>query len=178
MPLGAYRISIIVICFLIVLLDGFDCGRPQMIVGRKNEMKNYTQLYIDGAWVEPLGGEVIDVINPATEKAGGQITLATVADVDRAANAARAAFASFSRSSRQERLDLLSSILGVYAKRHQDLADALTEELGARRNSPRIFRRRPASCTCRQRSLPSRITSSSTPKAAPPFDASRSGSWA
>jgi aldehyde dehydrogenase (NAD+) len=94
-------------------------------------IRDYTRIYIDGAWVEPLDGKIIDIINPASERPAGQITLCTAADVDRAVAAARKAFISFSRSSRQERLDLLSSILGVYAKRQNDLADVLTEELGA-----------------------------------------------
>ena len=63
--------------------------------------KNYTKIYVDGAWVEPLDGKVIDIINPATEQPAGQITLATPADVDRAVQTARKAFVSFSRSSRQ-----------------------------------------------------------------------------
>jgi aldehyde dehydrogenase (NAD+) len=94
-------------------------------------MRDYTKVYVNGEWVTPLAGEVVDVINPATERPAGKITLATVADVDRAVAAARAAFVTFSRSSRQERLDLLSKILDVYGTRSQDLADALTEDLGA-----------------------------------------------
>ena len=94
-------------------------------------MRDYTRIYIDGAWAKPLDGKIIDIINPATERPAGQITLCSAADVDRAVEAARKAFISFSRSSRQERLDLLSGILGVYAKRQDDLADVLTEELGA-----------------------------------------------
>jgi aldehyde dehydrogenase (NAD+) len=62
-------------------------------------MRVYTKAYIDGAWVAPLGGEVIDVINPATERPAGQITLATPADVDRAVAAARTAFRTFSKTS-------------------------------------------------------------------------------
>ena len=94
-------------------------------------MRNYTKLYIDGAWVEPVGGSVIEVINPATEKPAGQITLATAKDVDRAVNASRKAFRSFSQTSRKERLEQLQSILSVYVKRQNDLAEALTEEIGA-----------------------------------------------
>jgi len=94
-------------------------------------MRHYTRIYIDGAWVKPLEGKTIEVINPATECPVGHITLCTSADVDRAVEAARKAFITFSRSSRQERLDLLSLILEVYTKRQDDLADALTEELGA-----------------------------------------------
>ena len=95
-------------------------------------MRDYTRIYIDGAWVKPLDGKIIDVINPATESPAGQIMLCTAADVDRAVDAARKAFIGFSCSSRQERVDLLSSILGLYAKRQADLADLLTEELGRR----------------------------------------------
>jgi len=97
-------------------------------------MRDYTRIYIDGAWVKPLDGKIIDVINPATESPAGQIMLCTAADVDRAVDAARKAFIGFSCSSRQERVDLLSSILGLYAKRQADLADLLTEELGRRRS--------------------------------------------
>jgi aldehyde dehydrogenase (NAD+) len=94
-------------------------------------MRDYRQIYIDGAWVNPQGGDTINVISPVTEQPIGQITLATVADVDRAVEAARRAFRSFSRTTRQERIDLLESVLAAYAKRGQDLADALVEELGA-----------------------------------------------
>jgi acyl-CoA reductase-like NAD-dependent aldehyde dehydrogenase len=80
-------------------------------------MRDYTRAYIDGAWVAPAGGEVLDVINPATEQSAGQITLATLADVDRAVTAARKAFRTFSRTMRQERIDLLKSILDSYAAR-------------------------------------------------------------
>ena len=70
----------------------------------------------------------------ATESPVGRITLCTRAEVDRAVEAAQRALVSFSHSSRQERLDLLSSILGVYVKRQDELAEAaLTDELGAPR---------------------------------------------
>jgi aldehyde dehydrogenase (NAD+) len=74
---------------------------------------------------------VIDVINPATEQVAGQIASGNAADVDRAVAAARSAFRTFSKITRQERTDLLNSVLSAYAGRHQDLADALVEELGA-----------------------------------------------
>jgi aldehyde dehydrogenase (NAD+) len=94
-------------------------------------MRDYLKVYIDGAWVDPQGGDTIEVISPVTERPIGRITSATAGDVDRAVEAARRAFRSYSRTTRQERIDLLGSILGAYAKRRQDLADALVEELGA-----------------------------------------------
>ena len=93
-------------------------------------MRECGKIYINGEWTEPRAGEVVDIVNPATEKVAGRLRLASAADVDDAVAAARAAFASFSRSSRRERLDLLGSILDVYVRRQQELADVLTEELG------------------------------------------------
>lgn len=43
-------------------------------------MRDYTRIYIDGAWVKPLDGKIFDVINPATECPAGHITLCTAAD--------------------------------------------------------------------------------------------------
>ena len=64
-------------------------------------MRNYTKIYIDGAWVASTSGEVIDVINPATEEVAGRIASGNAADVDRAVTAARSSFRTFSRTSRQ-----------------------------------------------------------------------------
>ncbi len=94
-------------------------------------MRNYLDFYIDGAWVAPSRARPLDVINPATEQVAGQINLGDVADVNRAVAAARRAFRSFSRSSKAERIELLDAILAEMKRRAQDLADAVTEEMGA-----------------------------------------------
>jgi hypothetical protein len=39
-------------------------------------MRDYRKIYIDGEWIQPSGGQVVNVINPATEQPAGQITLA------------------------------------------------------------------------------------------------------
>lgn len=89
------------------------------------------QHYIDGQWVDPAGGRVIDVINPATEEPAGQVMLGSREDVDKAAKAARRAFASFGRSTRKERCDLLEAVIAAYDKRKDDVAAAVTAEMGA-----------------------------------------------
>jgi len=94
-------------------------------------MRDYQKMYIDGAWVDSAGGQPLDVINPATEAVAGVITNGSAEDVDRAVKAARRAFVSWSRSSRAERIELLSNILAEYQKRSKDLAEAVTEEMGA-----------------------------------------------
>jgi aldehyde dehydrogenase (NAD+) len=94
-------------------------------------MREYLKFYIDGQWVDPVELKTLDVENPATEKTAGRIALGSAADVDKAVKAARKAFASFSQTSREERIDLLSRILAEYQKRAEDLAAAVTEEMGA-----------------------------------------------
>jgi aldehyde dehydrogenase (NAD+) len=94
-------------------------------------MREYLKFYIDGQWVDPVELKTLDVENPATEEVVGKIALGGAADVDKAVKAARRAFETFSRTSREERIDLLQRILAEYQKRFGDLADAVTEEMGA-----------------------------------------------
>src|SRR6202000_463831 len=94
-------------------------------------MREYLKFYIDGQWVEPLQPNPFDVENPATEQVSGKISLGSAADVEVAVNAARRAFASWSLTTREERLDLLQAILSESQKRADDLAEAITDEIGA-----------------------------------------------
>ncbi|TCS13203.1 aldehyde dehydrogenase family protein [Caulobacter sp. BK020] len=94
-------------------------------------MRDYLKFYIDGQWVEPKGSTTVDVINPATEAVAGRVTLGAAEDVDLAVRAARKAFASYSQTSREERVDLLERIIAEYQKRFEDMAKAITEEMGA-----------------------------------------------
>ncbi|MBL0373060.1 aldehyde dehydrogenase family protein [Rhizobium sp. KVB221] len=50
------------------------------------------KLFIDGKWVAPVAGGVLDVTDPATEEVFHKIPAATVPDVDKAVKAAREAF--------------------------------------------------------------------------------------
>jgi aldehyde dehydrogenase (NAD+) len=94
-------------------------------------MREYLKFYIDGRWVDPLQPNPFDVENPATEEVAGKISLGSASDVDAAVTAARRAFASWSQTSREQRLELLEAILAEYQNRLGDLADAVTEEMGA-----------------------------------------------
>ncbi|MFA7263501.1 MAG: aldehyde dehydrogenase family protein [Caulobacter sp.] len=94
-------------------------------------MRDYTKFYIDGKWVEPTGVTTLDVINPATEEVCGKISMGTADHVDQAAKAARKAFETFSLTTVDERVDLLERIIVEYQKRYGDMADAITEEMGA-----------------------------------------------
>jgi aldehyde dehydrogenase (NAD+) len=93
--------------------------------------KDYLSFYINGQWVKPDNSNLLDVINPATEQAFSKISLGTSAEVDAAAKAARAAFASWSQSSVAERLAVLDKILAGIKARAEDLAQAISQEMGA-----------------------------------------------
>jgi len=94
-------------------------------------MRDYTKFYIDGQWVDPATANPLDVINPATEEVAGRINLGSAADVDRAVAAAKKAFPAFARTSVKDRIDLLGAIAAEYQKRYNDIAAAITEEMGA-----------------------------------------------
>ena len=94
-------------------------------------MRDMLQFYIDGQWVDPVHANPFDVINPASEEVCGHISLGGVEDVNKAVAAATRAAPSFAQSSRQERMELLQSILDVYARRHDEVATAIMEEMGA-----------------------------------------------
>ncbi len=94
-------------------------------------MKNATRFYINGAWVEPLSTATLPVINPATEKPFATIAMGTVADTARAIAAARAAFPAFSQTSKAYRLELLQKILALYNERAEEIAQVVSDEMGA-----------------------------------------------
>ncbi len=94
-------------------------------------MRNYATFYIDGQWVPPAAAHTLEVINPATEAVAGVISLGRRVDVDRAVAAAQRAFESFSRTTREERMALLAKIIAVYERRLDEMAAAISEEMGA-----------------------------------------------
>ncbi|MGC1427300.1 MAG: aldehyde dehydrogenase family protein [Albidovulum sp.] len=88
--------------------------------------------YIDGAWVSPGAGATrLAVENPATEEIVGEVAIGSVADADRAILAARAAFPGFAARPAAERVALLRRVHEVYLSRAEDLARAMSVEMGA-----------------------------------------------
>lgn len=94
-------------------------------------MSNALKFYINGQWVDPVKPNPLDVINPATEEAFARISMGSAADVDRAVAAAKTAFKTFSRTSKAERVALLKKILAAYEARMEDIAQAVSAEMGA-----------------------------------------------
>jgi len=92
------------------------------------EKKNF---YINGAWVAPKNQKNIEVINPATEKACAVISLGGKEDINDAVIAAKAAFKTWGFSTKEERIALLEKLYELYKKRWNDIAEAITLEMGA-----------------------------------------------
>lgn len=96
------------------------------------------QHYIDGRWVEPVvTGARFPVIDPATESQVAEICMGSAADVDLAVAAACRAFASFAVTPLDARLDALRRINEVFKRRFDEMADAITTEMGAPRDMAR-----------------------------------------
>ena len=91
----------------------------------------YNKFYINGEWMLPADKSILDVINPATEEAFATIGMGTAEDVDAAASAARAAFPEWSQSTVDERKAVIGKILAGMKERGEELAIAISNEMGA-----------------------------------------------
>ena len=94
-------------------------------------MENLGKFYIDGKWVTPNSKQSMPVINPATEEEIGTVILGNNDDVDIAVKAANLAFESFSKTTKEDRLKLLKRIHEVTSDRFEELAQAMSKEMGA-----------------------------------------------
>ncbi len=94
-------------------------------------MKDCRQFYIDGKWTHPTQPHDFPVINPATEEQIAVISLGNAADVDKAVSAARRAFETYSDTTPEERLALLQRIIEVYRSKLEEMAETISQEMGA-----------------------------------------------
>ncbi|MCB1368340.1 MAG: aldehyde dehydrogenase family protein [Rhodobacteraceae bacterium] len=94
-------------------------------------MLDKRQFYINGQWVAPAAANDLEVINPSTEEACAVISLGGQADTDAAVATARAAFEPWMMTPKAERLALIEKLLEVYNSRADDMAHAISLEMGA-----------------------------------------------
>ncbi len=89
------------------------------------------EFYINGQWVAPSAPNDFDVINPSTEEPCAVISLGGQADTDAAVAAARAALPGWMATPVAERIALVEKLAGIYQTRNEDLAQAMSLEMGA-----------------------------------------------
>ena len=92
------------------------------------EKRNF---YINGQWVAPSQPNDFAVIDPSTEDACAIISLGDQADTDAAVAAAKAALPGWMATPVAERIALVEKLIEVYKTRGEDLAQAMTTEMGA-----------------------------------------------
>ena len=94
-------------------------------------MLDKRKFYINGKWVSPSKLNDLEVINPSNEDPYAVISLGSKEDIDKAVKAAKTAFESWKKTSKEERLKLLEKLLEVYKKRFNEMAKAISDEMGA-----------------------------------------------
>ena len=94
-------------------------------------MLDKRQFYIDGSWVDPMSPNDHAVLDPSTEEPCATISLGGSADTDRAVAAAKAVEHDWSRTSKEERAGYVRGILQQYDARKEELAHAISLEMGA-----------------------------------------------
>ena len=94
-------------------------------------MSNLKQFYINGKWVTPNSKIEFPVLNPANNSQVGTIILGNQVDVDKAVAAAKEAFKTYSKTTKEDRLKLLNNLLKITKERFEELAQAITTEMGA-----------------------------------------------
>jgi aldehyde dehydrogenase (NAD+) len=86
--------------------------------------------FVDGNWVRADGGDVIEVVNAATEEVMGSVPAGTGADVERAVRAARAAFDGWSRTPVEERAKALDRLGEALSARVPEIGTLVAQEVG------------------------------------------------
>jgi alpha-ketoglutaric semialdehyde dehydrogenase len=87
--------------------------------------------YIDGEWVAASSGETYETRNPGkTGEVVGRYPLSTAEDVDRAVEAAHRAFQRWREVPAPERMEYVHGLIEIWRRRRDELAEAVTLEMG------------------------------------------------
>src|SRR4029077_2593196 len=93
-------------------------------------IKTITTHYIDGAFVDSHGREVMDIIKPTNGKVVARATMGDEEDTRRAIAAAKRAFVTFGRTTKEGRASYLRLLHAAVLARIDDLTAAMVEEYG------------------------------------------------
>ncbi len=89
------------------------------------------QFYIGGQWVDPVEVNDFQVVDPSTEEPCAVISLGGEADTDAAVAAAKAALPEWMYAPAEDRIALVEKLIDIYKTRGEDLARAMSDEMGA-----------------------------------------------
>ena len=97
-------------------------------------MKLFDKLFINGEWVKSNSTEVIEVINPATEKPCAHVPRGNREDVNAAVASARQAFNSWAHTPAEKRAEIMNAVADEMQRRIEDLIDAHVITMGCPRH--------------------------------------------
>lgn len=104
--------------------------RRHVMQETKRAVKTH-QNYIGGEWVAASGGETYETRDPGrTDEVVGRYPLSTTEDVDRAAESAHRAFWGWRDVPAPERMEYVYGLMEVWRRRRDELAEAVTLEMG------------------------------------------------
>ena len=108
-------------------------------ITERDTIKTITTHYMDGAFVESHGHEVMDIISPTRGTVMARVTLGDEEDTRCAIAVAKRAFATFGRTTKEERAVILRRLHEVVSARVDDLTDAMVEEYGGTAGFSRLI---------------------------------------
>ena len=111
--------------------DGFIRASTSATQTRETKVIEKRKFYINGSWVAPHTPKDLEVIDPSSEDACAVISLGGKADTDAAVAAAKTAFADWAATPFEQRLALVERILEIYNARADEMAEAISMEMGA-----------------------------------------------
>ena len=94
-------------------------------------MLDKRKFYINGEWVDAIKKNDLNVINPCDEEPCAVISLGSTEDTNNAVKAAKTAFKTWKETSKEDRIKLLEKLLNIYKKRFNEMAEAISLEMGA-----------------------------------------------
>lgn len=103
----------------------------------KQAVKEYRN-YINGEWVESSSGKTYELANAGkTDEVIARLPVSTPEDIDRAVNAAHAAFQEWKHVPPPERMQYVYRLMEIWKHRRDELAEAMTLEMGKNINEAR-----------------------------------------
>ena len=94
-------------------------------------IKQKKEFYINGSWAKPAKPNDLNVIDPSTEEVCATISLGSEEDVNIAVEAAKNSFLTWWNTPKDKKLKLLENLLDIYINRSNEMAEAISTEMGA-----------------------------------------------
>ena len=112
------------------MLEELKMQSQELSSGQLGRAADVVRNYIDGQWVESLGTETVDIINPANGLLLGKTPLGTTEDINRAVQSAKTAFKSWRETPVIDRVQILFRLKTILEEHAEELAQLITLENG------------------------------------------------